>query len=133
MFNWIAGAAGLAAAGVAGYGAIAPESELFGKTLHRLPDPKPLALTYDDGPNDPHTLHLLDVLAKHEVRATFFLIGKFVQERPEIVARIVAAGHAIGNHTQTHPRLPLVPAAQVRKELLDCADSLANEGFVLDR
>ena len=61
MFEWIAGAAGLAAAGVASYGAIAPESELFGKTLHRLADNKQLALTFDDGPNDPHTMHLLDV------------------------------------------------------------------------
>src|SRR3954467_14915230 len=119
MFSWVAGAAGLAAAGVASYGAIAPESELFGKTLHRLGDPKQLALTYDDGPNDPHTLHLLDVLAKHDVKATFFLVGRFVQQRPDIVARIVAEGHVIGNHTQTHPRLPLLNASEVRKQLID--------------
>src|SRR3954467_4092990 len=99
MIEWIAGAAGLAAAGVACYGAIAPESELFGKTLHRLPDPKQLALTYDDGPNDPYTSNLLDVLAKHDVKATFFLIGKYVAAEPEIARRIAALGHSIGNHT----------------------------------
>src|SRR3954466_11488332 len=132
MFAWIAGAAGLAAAGAPTYGAIAPQAELFGKTLHRLADPRQLALTFDDGPNDPHTLHLLDVLAKHNVKATFFLIGKFVQQRPDIVARIVAEGHCIGNHTQTHPRLPLLNATEVRKELNDCADALSTEGFVLD-
>src|SRR5438132_1066312 len=83
MFEWIAGAAGLAAAGMASYGAIAPESGLFGKTLHRLADPKQLALTYDDGPNDPHTLNLLDVLAKHDGKATFFLTGQHLAPPPE--------------------------------------------------
>jgi peptidoglycan/xylan/chitin deacetylase (PgdA/CDA1 family) len=134
MIPEIIGGAALGAVGFAGYHSLAWRSQFYGRTFIGTPGiGKKLALTYDDGPNDPHTLHLLDVLAKHDVRATFFLIGKFVQQRPEVVARIVAAGHAIGNHTQTHPRLPLLGAAQVRKELLDCADSLANEGFVLDR
>ena len=66
---------------------------------------KQLALTYDDGPNDPHTLRLLDVLARHNVRATFFLIGRYVQQRPDIVRELVKAGHVIGNHTFTHPLL----------------------------
>src|SRR4051812_33724847 len=120
MFSWIAGAAGLAAAGVASYGAIAPESELFGKTLHRLGDPKQLALTYDDGPNDPHTLNLLDVLAKHDVKATFFLIGKHVAAKPDIARRIAAAGHVIGNHTYNHPNLAFCSEARIRQELSDC-------------
>src|SRR3954463_15889626 len=120
MFEWIAGAVGLAAAGVASYGAIAPESELFGKTLHRLPDLKQLALTYDDGPNDPYTLDLLDVLAKHNVKATFFLIGKHVAAKPDIARRIAAAGHTIGNHTYTHPNLALCSEARIRQELSDC-------------
>ena len=120
MFEWIAGAAGLAAAGIASYGAIAPESELFGKTLHRLADPKQLALTYDDGPNDPHTLSLLDVLAKHDVKATFFLIGKHVAAQPEIARRIAAAGHVIGNHTYTHPNLAFCNEERIRRELSEC-------------
>ena len=120
MFEWIAGAAGFAAAGVASYGAIAPESELFGKTLHRLADPKQLALTYDDGPNDPHTMHLLDVLAKHDVKVTFFLIGKHVAARPEIARRIAAAGHTIGNHTFTHPNLAFCSEQKIRHQLADC-------------
>src|SRR4051812_11081769 len=126
MFSWVAGAAGLAAAGVASYGAIAPESELFGKTLHRLGDPKQLALTYDDGPNDPHTLHLLDVLAKHHVKATFFLIGKHVAAKPEIARRIAAAGHAIGNHTSTHPSLLFCGQDRIRRELSDCEKALSD-------
>ena len=120
MFAWIAGAAGLAAAGVASYGAIAPESELFGKTLHRLADPKQLALTYDDGPNDPHTLNLLDVLAKHGVKATFFVIGKHVAAKPAIARRIAAAGHTVGNHTYTHPNLAFCNEERIRRELSDC-------------
>src|SRR3954462_2337489 len=120
MFAWIAGAAGLAAAGAASYGAIAPESELFGKTLHRLPDPKQLALTYDDGPNDPHTLNLLDVLAKHDVKATFFLIGKHLAAEPDIARRIAAAGHVIANHTFTHPNLAFCKEERIRRELSDC-------------
>ena len=66
---------------------------------------KQLALTYDDGPNDPHTLRLLEVLARHNVHATFFLIGRYVQQRPDIVRELVKAGHVIGNHTFTHPLL----------------------------
>src|SRR5947209_13622870 len=124
MFAWMVGAAGLAAAGVASYGAIAPQSELFGKTLHRLGDPKQLALTYDDGPNDPHTLHLLDVLGKHDVKATFFLIGSFVAQRPDITRRIAAAGHVIGNHTYTHPKLVWASQRQLKDELERCRQAL---------
>src|SRR5947209_6356502 len=126
MFAWMVGAAGLAAAGVASYGAIAPQSELFGKTLHRPPDPKQLALTYDDGTNDPHTLNLLDVLAKHDVKATFFFIGKHVAAKPEIARRIAAAGHTIGNHTYTHPNLFFCSAQRIQQELADCEKALSD-------
>jgi peptidoglycan/xylan/chitin deacetylase (PgdA/CDA1 family) len=109
-----------------GYAAIAPRSQVFGETFVRSPNPKQLALTYDDGPNDPHTLRLLDVLARHDVHATFFLIGKFVRQRPEIVRRISAAGHAIGNHTFTHPNLIFAGAARIAAELQDCENALSD-------
>jgi peptidoglycan/xylan/chitin deacetylase (PgdA/CDA1 family) len=83
-----------------------------------------MALTYDDGPNDPHTLHLLDLLAKHGAKATFFLIGKFVRLRPEIVCAVRDAGHTIGNHTFNHPNLIFVPAQRLRQELEDCRKAL---------
>lgn len=62
-----------------------------------------VALTFDDGPG-PHTTQVLAVLAEADVRATFFVTGAHVQARPDLVVRIVAEGHLIGNHTFTHPQ-----------------------------
>jgi peptidoglycan/xylan/chitin deacetylase (PgdA/CDA1 family) len=112
------------AAGYAGYATMAPESQLYGRTLRHGVDPSQMALTFDDGPNDPHTLVLLDVLAKHDAKATFFLIGKYVRQRPEIVRAIQAAGHEIGNHTYSHPNLIFVSSARLRQELTDCGKAL---------
>ena len=116
--------ASAAAAGYAGYASMAPGSQLYGRTLTHGSDPTQMALTYDDGPNDPHTLRLLDVLARHEARATFFLIGQYVRQRPEIARAIQAAGHEIGNHTYSHPNLIFVSAGKLRQELEDCRKAL---------
>jgi peptidoglycan/xylan/chitin deacetylase (PgdA/CDA1 family) len=83
-------------------------------------------LTYDDGPNDPHTLRLLEVLARHVVKATFFLLGRFVAEKPEIAREVARAGHAIGNHTFNHPNLIFCSAARVRSELERCRKVLTD-------
>jgi peptidoglycan-N-acetylglucosamine deacetylase len=103
---------------------MAPGSQLYGRTLTHGSDPSQMALTFDDGPNDPHTLYLLDVLAKHNAKAIFFLIGKYVRQRPDIARAIAAAGHEIGNHTDSHPNLVLVSAARLRQELADCNKAL---------
>jgi peptidoglycan/xylan/chitin deacetylase (PgdA/CDA1 family) len=116
--------ASAAAASYAGYASMAPTSQLYGRTLTHGSDPNQIALTFDDGPNDPHTMHLLDVLARHNAKATFFLIGKYVRQRPEIARAILAAGHEIGNHTNSHPNLILVSAARLRQELADCCKAL---------
>ena len=118
------GAVTAAAASYAGYATMAPGSQLYGRTLIHGSDPAQIALTYDDGPNDPHTLHLLDVLDRYQAKATFFLIGKFVRQRPEIARAIQSAGHAIGNHTWSHPNLIFLSAAAVRQELEDCNKAL---------
>jgi peptidoglycan/xylan/chitin deacetylase (PgdA/CDA1 family) len=107
-------------AGAYAYAAMWPTSQLFGKAIVAGPDPSEFALTYDDGPNDPYTGQLLDVLGRHQVRATFFLIGRFVRQRPEIVRAIHAAGHLIGNHTTTHPVLLFKSPRRVREELSAC-------------
>jgi peptidoglycan/xylan/chitin deacetylase (PgdA/CDA1 family) len=103
---------------------MAPGSQLYGRTLTHGSDPRQMALTFDDGPNEPHTLHLLDLLAQHGAKATFFLIGRYVRSRPEMVRAIRDAGHAVGNHTYNHPNLILVSARRVRQELQDCRKAL---------
>ena len=113
-----------AAAGYAGYSSMAPESQLYGRTLTHGSDPGQMALTYDDGPNDPHTQKLLDLLAEHQAKATFFLIGKYVRQRPDLVRAIRAAGHVIGNHTEGHPNLIFTSAGQIKKQLESCSKAL---------
>jgi len=111
----------VAAAGATAYHAMAPWAQGFGATFVGGPaGPKQIALTYDDGPNDPHTLKLLDVLAKDDVHATFFLIGRYVERRPDMARDVLKAGHAIGNHTFTHPSLALTGAVQTRIQLEEC-------------
>lgn len=65
-----------------------------------------VALTFDDGPDIRYTPKILDVLKKHDVKATFFLIGARAKEHDAIVKRIHDEGHAIGSHTYWHPNLP---------------------------
>jgi peptidoglycan/xylan/chitin deacetylase (PgdA/CDA1 family) len=121
----LAGAVPAAAAAAAGYQSMAPTAQWYGRTFTGLPrGSRQIALTYDDGPNDPHTPRLLDVLAKHNVHATFFLIGHYVQQQPQIVRAIVQAGHAVGNHTFTHPLLIFKSEAGIRQELTQCRDAL---------
>jgi peptidoglycan/xylan/chitin deacetylase (PgdA/CDA1 family) len=113
------------AASVAGYQSMAPTAQWYGRTFAGgIRGSKRIALTYDDGPNDPHTLKLLDVLAKHNVRATFFMVGRFVQQRPDIARAVAQAGHVIGNHTFTHPQLIFESEAQTRIQLVDCHQAL---------
>jgi peptidoglycan/xylan/chitin deacetylase (PgdA/CDA1 family) len=113
-----------AAACTVTYAALSPGSQLFGRTLIAGNNPDEVALTYDDGPNDAVTDQLLDILARYETRATFFMIGRFVRQRPEIVRRVHAAGHLIGNHTDTHPWLSFQSARVIREELRACNQAL---------
>ncbi len=113
-----------AAAAVAGlavgawfYAALYPTSQLFGRVVIAGDDPAELALTYDDGPNPSATPRLLELLAKHDVRAAFFLIGEFVRKQPVLAREIAAAGHCIGNHTMTHPWLSYRSAERIRSEI----------------
>jgi peptidoglycan/xylan/chitin deacetylase (PgdA/CDA1 family) len=120
----LAGAA-LAATGLTlTYAALSPGSQLFGHTIIAGNDPTEAALTYDDGPNDVATDALLEVLARHNARATFFMIGSYVRQRREIARRVHAAGHLIGNHTQTHPWLSFQSARAIRDELRACNQAL---------
>jgi len=116
---------GAAAAVSAGYQTMAPTGQWYGRTFTNVArGTKKIALTYDDGPNDPHTLRLLEVLARHEVRATFFMIGRYVRERPDIAREVVKAGHVVGNHTFTHPLLIFKQASEIAQEVSDCRSAL---------
>ncbi len=119
-----AGAAAIFAAGGCAYAGLSSQSQLFGRTIVAGRNPREIALTYDDGPNDPWTSHLLDLLALHDLHATFFLIGRFVRQRPELVREIRDAGHLIGNHTMTHPWLTAQSLRRVREELAGCNAAL---------
>ena len=110
---------GLTAGGYT-YAARWPTSQLFGRTIVAGSDVHQVALTFDDGPNDPYTQQLLDLLDYHQVRATFFLIGSFVRRRPDIAREIQRRGHLLGNHTMTHPSLLWQRPARVREELVLC-------------
>ncbi|HEX2312287.1 MAG TPA: bifunctional polysaccharide deacetylase/glycosyltransferase family 2 protein [Thermomonospora sp.] len=81
------------------------------------PRPRTIALTFDDGPDPRWTPQLLDVLARHNARATFFVVGVQVAQHPELARRMVREGHEIGNHTYTHIDMSAAPAWRVRLEL----------------
>lgn len=76
-----------------------------------------LYLTFDDGPHPEHTAPLLDLLAGHGAKATFFLIGQQVERHPQLAARIVEEGHALGNHSFSHPRFETLSLGQQFDEI----------------
>lgn len=89
-----------------------------GEVVHRVRVAEPLvALTFDDGPHEPYTSQILDVLAEQGVKATFFLIGENARRHPDVVRRIAREGHAIGNHSWSHPRLGSATTATVAEEI----------------
>ncbi len=120
--------AGTAAAftAVGAWGAFVPSSQLFGPTLRRTGDSRAIALTFDDGPNPTATPGLLDLLDKHGARATFFMIGRRVREFPKIAAEVVARGHAVANHTDTHPNLAFHSKRRVADEISRCREAISS-------
>ena len=115
----VAGAAAMTA-----YGAVYPGAQLFGPAISHTGEAKKLALTFDDGPNPAITPKLLELLAKHKAHATFFLVGKFVRQCPVLVKEVATQGHALGNHTETHPNLFFCGPAETHTELLRCTEAI---------
>lgn len=101
----------------------------FPKPPEPKPEPKPapaaptpanpgkvIALTFDDGPG-PYTAQLLDILDQHGAKATFFLIGSKVSAQADVLQRMHARGHQLGNHSWSHPELPKLPVHQIASEI----------------
>ncbi|MDM1043676.1 polysaccharide deacetylase family protein [Myroides sp. 1354] len=84
------------------------------------PQPRTVALTFDDGPT-PYTLEVLDLLQQYQAKATFFCIGQQLEQYPDIAKRILADGHTIGNHSYSHPNsMGFLSTAQVKEEIQKC-------------
>ena len=83
-------------------------------------DQKIIYLTFDAGYENGNTPAILDALKKHQAPAVFFVVGNFIKDNPDLIRRILAEGHIIGNHTMTHPDLPQISSMDAfQKELQD--------------
>lgn len=93
-----------------------------------------LYLSFDDGPDPAFTPRLLDLLATHDAHASFFLIGERAERHPQLVERLVAAGHMIGNHSYSHPHFTeLTRAAQIDEITRTDRILAAFDGYALHR
>lgn len=88
-----------------------------------------VALTYDDGPRLPETLDLLAVLEKEEVPATFFQTGRDIEKYPDVVKKVAAAGHEIGNHSYSHQEMVWRSPAFIESELARTDQALVDLGI----
>jgi peptidoglycan/xylan/chitin deacetylase (PgdA/CDA1 family) len=89
-------------------------------------DGNSLYLSFDDGPNPDHTPALLDLLARHDAKASFFLIGKQVEKHPQLARRIAQAGHTLGNHSYMHRCFDALPLDEQFDEI-ERTDRLLSE------
>jgi len=91
------------------------------------------ALTFDDGPNPEFTLQLLDILDMHKARATFFMVGEAARRYPDLVKKVAESGHAIGNHSFSHPSFALISGHERRKQIRECERAISPYGFRIFR
>jgi peptidoglycan/xylan/chitin deacetylase (PgdA/CDA1 family) len=120
----LASAGAAAAAGLMTYAVRARSATLLAPSIHRGdPEKRQIALTFDDGPTL-STPALLEVLAEQDVKATFFMCGRNVRRFPEIARDVVAAGHDLGNHTESHNYLHFRSREQIYRELAMAQQSI---------
>lgn len=114
---WVTAAAGCTGGGFLGYAVRGRSSAFFAPSSYRGDRSRPvLALTFDDGPSE-STPALLEILAAHDIRATFFMCGKNVRRLPGLAREVHARGHEIGNHTDSHPYLHFKSAQFIYREM----------------
>jgi peptidoglycan-N-acetylglucosamine deacetylase len=123
-------AAGAAAAAAGYWFCMSPYSQALGAFPYRGPgSDKVVALTFDDGPNEPYTSQLADFLAQRRIRATFFQVGRAVLRYPEVSGRLLADGHVIGNHSFTHEFTNCLSPRALAEEVRKGQEALATIGL----
>jgi peptidoglycan/xylan/chitin deacetylase (PgdA/CDA1 family) len=101
--------------------------QVFGELHARVEtQERVVALTFDDGPGPANTPALLELLARHQVKATFFMVGQNIERHRELAARVLAEGHQLGNHSYSHTRLMLRSPSFIQEEI-SRADALLRE------
>jgi len=126
------GAAG-AGAGLLAYAVRFPSATWLAPSVHEgVRTRRAIALTFDDGPSE-STPELLAILARYDAPATFFQCGANVRRLPAIAREVTAAGHEIGNHTDTHPRLDFKSREFIVSELAAAQDSIEQAAGVRPR
>jgi peptidoglycan/xylan/chitin deacetylase (PgdA/CDA1 family) len=125
MWTAAAAAAG-AAAGFLAWAVRGRSSQILAPSVWRLPPGRrSLALTFDDGPSE-STPRLLELLHRHNAKATFFVCGHNAARLPAVLQQIAAAGHEIGNHTWSHPRLDFASKSTMRQEIARTQELIAS-------
>jgi peptidoglycan/xylan/chitin deacetylase (PgdA/CDA1 family) len=123
VFEAVGGAA-CAAAGLMAYAVRGRSSDWFAPSVYRGSRTSPLiALTFDDGPSE-STPEILEILGEYKAKAAFFQCGANVRRLPEVARQVAAAGHEIGNHSDTHSRFYLRRSAFIYDELLRAQNSI---------
>ena len=92
--------------------------QVFGELYQRVETPeRVVALTFDDGPGPANTPVVLELLARHQVKATFFMVGRNIEQHRELAARVLAEGHQLGNHSYSHKRMVLSSPSFIEEEI----------------
>lgn len=112
---------------------IAVATPRLAPVLRVATDQPAIALTFDDGPSASDTPRVLELLEEFGARGTFFVVGRSAAQNPELLERMRASGHALGNHTWDHPSLRALDRRERRQQLLRCREVLADEDVPLFR
>ena len=104
--------------------------QVFGEIVHRVEtNDKVIALTFDDGPVPGATEKIISILAQEQIPATFFLTGREMERYPDGAKKLIAAGHQIGNHSYSHPRMVFMSYQTVANEVAKTNELIRNLGY----
>lgn len=122
---WVAGSIILVAFSLIAWGVFDVNSSLWAPTLWRVPGVDAVALTFDDGPDPEFTPRVLEILAREEVTATFFVVGERARANRDLLREIDRQGHLIGNHSFSHAwNINFSLRAGLTREICDCSDAI---------